>query len=279
MSVNRRDLLVGGAALAASLPFAARAQADRLTLAGSALQGGFMIGRAGAGAQAFVDETPLRLTEGVFCFGFGAFDEKPVAVRVVYADGKAESLSVAPGKRNFPVQGIDGLPDQYVNPDPQELARIARDAKTVTEARATDSGHLWFAEDFDWPADGPITGIYGSHRVLNGEPREAHYGVDIAAPAGTPIRAPIPGIVTLAEYLYLSGNTMILDHGHGVSTSYLHMSRMDAKVGDALERGQPLGLIGQTGRATGPHLCWRMNWFQTRLDVALVAPFRPNDRA
>ncbi|MCH8859000.1 MAG: M23 family metallopeptidase, partial [Proteobacteria bacterium] len=160
-------------------------------------------------------------------------------------------------------------------PDVQE--RIARDGRAVAEARRRDTGRTWFADQFIWPAEGTITSVYGSQRILNGEPRAPHYGVDIAAPTGTPVRAPANAVVSLASDLYLSGNTMILDHGHGVSTTYLHLSRMDYAAGRRVDRGDQIGLIGATGRATGPHLCWRLNWFQTRLDVALVAP--PRDRA
>jgi murein DD-endopeptidase MepM/ murein hydrolase activator NlpD len=156
------------------------------------------------------------------------------------------------------------------------LDRIARDAKAVGEARTSNTDATWFEEKFDWPADGPLSGLYGSQRILNGEPREPHYGIDIAAPAGAPVRAPAEGIVRMAEDLYLSGNTLILDHGHGVSTSYLHMTRFDVKLGDHVKRAAILGRVGATGRATGPHLCWRMNWFQTRLDAALSAVPRPD---
>jgi len=200
-----------------------------------------------------------------------------VTVRVEYRDGTTETKTVSPAQREFPVQRIDGLPEQYVSPPPDVQERIARDARAVAEARRRDTSRTWFADQFIWPAEGTITSVYGSQRILNGEPRAPHYGVDIAAPTGTPVRAPANAVVSLASDLYLSGNTMILDHGHGVSTTYLHLSRMDYAAGRRVDRGDQIGLIGATGRATGPHLCWRLNWFQTRLDVALVAP--PRDRA
>jgi murein DD-endopeptidase MepM/ murein hydrolase activator NlpD len=278
--VTRRDVILGGTAILAlsSVPnfVLAQTRGNRLWMSGPAVQGGLVLARSGPGSRAWIDEAPVRVDNGLFCFGFGAKDEKPKSIRVVYDDGSTETAVVAPEKREYQVQRIDGLPEQYVSPAKELLERIARDAKVVAEARAIDTGETWFAEKFDWPADGPITGVYGSYRVLNGEPREAHYGTDIAAPEGSPIRAPAEGIVRMAEELYLSGNTLILDHGHGVSTSYLHMSRFDVKAGDHVKRGGQLGLIGKTGRATGPHLCWRMNWFQTRLDAALAAPPRSN---
>lgn len=279
MSVwGRREFVLAGAALA-TVPAIARAQSPGVAVAGDAVQGALVIGEVGPGAQVSVDGKPVRVQNGRFCFGFGRDADKPAEVRVVFADGREVTRMVAPQKRNFVIQRIDGLPEQYVSPPPAILERIKRDAYAVGEARARDSDVMWFADKFIWPTDGPISSIYGSQRILNGQPREPHYGVDIAAPEGAPIVAPVSGIVTLAQELYLSGNTMLLDHGHGVSTSYLHMSRMDVTVGDRVDQGQQIGLVGKTGRVTGPHLCWRLNWFQTRLDVALLSPPRKGDRA
>jgi murein DD-endopeptidase MepM/ murein hydrolase activator NlpD len=279
MSVwGRRELVLAGAALAA-VPVIARGQGSGVAVASDAVQGALVIGEVGPDVQVFVDGKAVRVQSGRFCFGFGRDAVKPAEVRVVFADGREITRSVTPQTRNFVIQRIDGLPEQYVSPPPDILERIKRDAYAVGEARARDSDEMWFADKFIWPTDGPISSIYGSQRILNGQPREPHYGVDIAAPEGAPIVAPVGGIVTLAEELYLSGNTMLLDHGHGVSTSYLHMSRMDVKIGDRVAQGQQIGLVGKTGRVTGPHLCWRLNWFQTRLDVALLSPPRKGDRA
>jgi hypothetical protein len=280
MSVwGRREFVLAGAAFAAAAPTIVRAQGPGVSVASDAPQGGLIIGDVGAGAEVSVDGKPVRVQDGRFCFGFGRDAAKPAEVRIRYAGGREITHMVAPQKRNFVIQRIDGLPEQYVSPPPETLERIKRDAYAVGEARAVDTDHMWFADKFIWPADGPISSIYGSQRILNGQPREPHYGVDVAAPEGSPIVAPVGGIVSLAEELYLSGNTMLLDHGHGVSTSYLHMSRMDVKIGDRVDQGQQIGLVGKTGRVTGPHLCWRLNWFQTRLDVALLSPPRKGDRA
>jgi murein DD-endopeptidase MepM/ murein hydrolase activator NlpD len=278
--LRRRDMLLTAvaAAVVPSAAFPLERTAGGLRFMGDAVQGGLVIGRVGPGNEVWVDGKPVRVQDGTFCFGFGRDADKPAVVRVRYPKSYEETREVAPKKRNFRIQKINGLPEKYVSPPKEILERIARDAHAVAEARSSDRGESWFLQKLDWPADGPISSIYGSQRILNGEPREPHYGVDIAAPEGTPIRAPIPGVVTLAEELYLSGNTMIIDHGHGVSTSYLHMSRQDVKAGDRLDKGQQIGLVGKTGRVTGPHLCWRLNWFQTRLDVALLAPPRPGDK-
>lgn len=271
----RRAFLLGGAALAFAASLPARAAAGKsLTFAGSAVQGGLVEGRVTPGSQVFVGTEPVRADSGLFCFGFNYNETDAVAVRAVFPDGTSETREIAPRTREFDVQRIDGLPQQYVSSPPEVAERIARDARVVTEARLHDIDETWFADEFLWPVDGRITGNFGNQRVLNGEPRAPHYGVDIAVPEGTPILAPANGIVRLAEELYLSGNTMVIDHGHGVSTSYLHMSRMDAAVGDRVNKGDAFALAGATGRATGPHVCWRMNWFQKRLDVALKAPAR-----
>jgi murein DD-endopeptidase MepM/ murein hydrolase activator NlpD len=281
---HRRDVLRLGA-LTVLAPLAAKAAPARSTarvrFEGDEVQGGLVRGivESGERAEVWVDGQPVRVSDGNFCFGFSRDAAKPALVRVRYEGRFEETKEVAVKKRSFRIQRINGLPEKYVSPPKDVLDRIGRDAVAVKEARSHDRDAMWFAEKFDWPAEGPITSIYGSQRILNGEPREPHYGVDIAGGAGSPIRAPAPGVVTLAEDLYLSGNTTVIDHGHGVFTTYLHQSRMDVKVGDELERGQQIGLIGQTGRATGPHLCWRLNWFQTRLDAALLAPPRMGDKA
>ena len=280
--LDRREFVLAGMALAA-VPAVARGQAlatGPVAVPGDAVQGALVIGEVGLGAEVSVDGKPVRVQNGRFCFGFGRDAAKPAEIRVHYDGGREVTRTISPQKRNFVIQRIDGLPEQYVSPPPDVLERIKRDAYAVGEARAVDTEEMWFADKFIWPTDGPISSIYGSQRILNGEPREPHYGVDIAAPHGAPIRMPVGGIVTLAQDLFLSGNTMVIDHGHGVSTSYLHMSRIDVKVGDRLNQGDVIGLVGKTGRVTGPHLCWRLNWFQTRLDVALLlSPPRKGDRA
>jgi hypothetical protein len=274
---SRRSFIVGGSALAlatqAILP-ASGAESNAVSFSGFAAQGGLVVGRVSPGSKVWVDGAPVRADGGLFCFGFNYDETAAASVRIVYPDGSAETRMVSPDMREFDVQRIDGLPQQYVSPPPEVQERISRDARAVVEARMHDIDETWFAEEFIWPVDGIITGRFGNRRILNGEPRAPHYGIDLAVPEGTPIKAPVDGIVRLAEDLFLSGNTMVIDHGHGVSTSYLHMSRMDVGVGETVRRGEEIALVGATGRATGPHLCWRMNWFQKRLDVALKAPER-----
>jgi len=252
------------------------AAALELTVDGHATQGGLMIGHTEPGASVRVDDADLRpAADGTFVFGFGR-DHGPTATVTATKGGETAVETIDVAQRAYDIQRIDGLPDKLVTPDAETMTRIQREAALVGSARATDSDLSGFLESFQWPVEGIISGVYGSQRVLNGEPRRPHFGVDIAASEGTPIRAPADGRVTMAEKtLYFTGGTVIIDHGHGISTTYLHMSRLDVKVGDTVTQGEMIGAVGKTGRATGPHLCWRLNWFQERLDAALVVPAMP----
>jgi murein DD-endopeptidase MepM/ murein hydrolase activator NlpD len=153
-----------------------------------------------------------------------------------------------------------------VTPPPEVRERIAREAEAIFLARLSDTPGSDFISGLDWPAPGIESGIFGSQRIDNGVPMSPHYGVDMAAPTGTPIVAPADGVVGISADHYLNGGFTLIDHGQGVSTAYLHQSARLVKAGEAVKRGQRIGLIGATGRATGPHLHWAMNWFQVRLD-------------
>lgn len=251
---------------------AAAAGTPELLLDGRLEQGGLVVGRTVADARVTLDGKPVRTgPDGEFLLGFGR-DAKPTAMLLIeLPDGStaAEPLRIA--RRSYQVQRIDGLPPKMVTPDPDQLARIRADVAAITRARRTDRAEVDFNSGWDWPLQGTITGVYGSQRILNGEPRRPHFGVDIAAPAGTPIHAPADGEVTLAHPdMYFSGKTLVLDHGHGLSTTYLHLQHITVAEGQRVRRGEIIGAVGATGRATGPHLCWRMNLFGTRLDPSSV---------
>jgi len=270
----RRDVLTGGLSLAALAVVGMPTRAADAALRGDFVQGALIRGRTDPAANVTLDGRKLSLTKGGdFVFGVAYDRETPAQLKIALAEGALEEKVIDLVKRTYSVQNINGLPEKFVEPPKSVLARIERDNKLIGAARARDTDEAWFADEFDWPVKGPVTGVYGSQRVLNGVPKRPHFGVDIAAPEGRPIKAPVGAIVAMAEEdLYYTGGTMILDHGHGVSTSYLHMSRLDAKVGDRVAKGDVIGLVGKTGRATGPHLCWRLNWFAERLDAALVVP-------
>jgi murein DD-endopeptidase MepM/ murein hydrolase activator NlpD len=269
--IRRRTFLTAGAALAVlpgRLLAASNAPAKGIGLRGTMEQGSLVVGNAGAGMSVTVDGKALRVSpEGLFAFGFAYDQTKGVDIVVRSASG-LEVVQVAdPIVRKYDVQHVNGLPEKYVSPPKEVLERIARENALVAEARKRDTDSVAFADPFDWPAKGIISGTFGSQRIDNGKAMAPHFGVDIAAPKGSPIHAPADGIVSLAEPdFYLTGGTTLLDHGHGVSTTYIHQDELKVKLGDKVRRGDVIGLVGMKGRATGPHLHWGMNWFQIRLD-------------
>ncbi len=272
--IDRREALTILAGAGALLVFPAAAAAEEARLEGDFEQGGMVVGRTQPGARVSIDGRRVRVgDDGLFVFGFGRDHGPRARLKVVYADGSRHERTLDVKAREYRIQRIDGLPEDKVTPPPGTQERIAADNRKIGAARSFDTAGAWFADGIDWPVTGRITGVYGSQRILNGEPRRPHFGVDVARPAGTPCGAAAAGVVRLAEPdMYFTGNTVIIDHGHGITTSYLHFSRLDVKVGDQVEKGQVIGAIGATGRATGPHLCWRLNWFQERLDPQLAAP-------
>ena len=267
--------------LASFLLLSVPAFADTLELSGNMVQGGLAVGRTVPGAQVSLDGMMLDVdADGVFAIGFDR-DQKPAAtLRVVYPDGGTETRALAIAQREWQIQRVEGVPQKYVSPPPEAMAAIARATKLKDEARKTRAGGSWFAQDFIWPATGPISGVFGSQRYYNGEPRRPHYGVDVAAPTGTPIRAPAGGVVTLADPdMYFEGGLVFLDHGQGVTTLAMHMSRVDVKTGDRVEQGDVIGAVGGTGRATGPHLHWGIYWRGAWLDPQLLVEPMPKETA
>jgi murein DD-endopeptidase MepM/ murein hydrolase activator NlpD len=257
---------------------AVAAPAAALELRGDAVQGGLVYGQAAPGSVVSLDGRPVRLdTQGRFVLGFGREAPAEVVLAVERPDGTQATRTLAVAQRTYDIQRIDGLPQSKVTPPESVWERIKADAAAVAAARAHDSDQPHFLGPFAWPATGTITGVYGSQRILNGTPRQPHYGIDIAAPAGTPVAAPAGGIVRLAAPdLYYTGGTIVLDHGYGVSSTFLHMQRLDVAVGQAVARGETLGTVGSTGRSTGPHLDWRINWFDARIDPQAVAGPMPD---
>jgi murein DD-endopeptidase MepM/ murein hydrolase activator NlpD len=273
--IDRRGVLRGTILLAAqplmgcTVPSASERSpaGHRTTLTGSLEQGSLVIGRTDPKAQVLLGDTNLSISaDGLFAFGIEYDRVNPIALAIRYGDGSSETRTVTPVVRQYEVQAITGLPEEYVSPPLDVAERIKGEHAAVAEARRKESDGTGFAQAFDWPVAGIISGVFGSRRVLNGEPKAPHFGVDIAAPAGSPIHAPADGIVSLSDDFYLEGGFTLLDHGHGVSTCYFHQSKRNVVAGAHVARGDPIGLVGMTGRATGPHLHWGMNWFQVRLD-------------
>ena len=254
------------------VPAAPVPQEDRVVFPASVPQGALVFGKVPPGSQVRYRERLLRATGyGTVAFGVGRDETGPLKVDVTLPSGRVEPVSIAVTPRDWPVEHVNGVPPKTVNPPPEIAARIQREQALVTAARERDDERTDFALPFQWPVQGRISGRFGNARVYNGQPGAGHSGMDIAAPDGTPVRAPAGGVVTFASPdLYLTGGTVLLDHGHGVSSNFLHLSRIDVRVGDRIEPGQVIGAVGATGRATGPHLHWGMNWFDTRIDPLLV---------
>ena len=248
-----------------------------VVLDGSLIQGGLVRGQVEPGQTVTLDGKAVATTEdGRFVVGFGR-EHSPLAVLRISDSSSVFERTLAIEAREYQTQHIKGLPKKMVTPNPEDLARIRRDQAEVRAARSVHSTLRGFLESFRWPVAGIITGVYGSRRVLNGEPRNPHYGVDIAAPTGTPVLAPASGQVTLAHPdMYYTGATLILDHGLGESTTFLHLQDIDVVVGQTVAAGEQIGRVGSSGRSTGPHLDWRMNWLEVRVDPALlVGPMPP----
>lgn len=262
--------------LLALMPVAASA-AERLVLNGPMMQGALLMGRTLPGTELQLSGKAVSVSpDGVFTIGFDRDSPKRWELSAVYPDGMRETRQIDIAPRAYNIQKIDGLPDKMVTPPKNVIDRIKAENAEVATARSNNTPQTWFANGFAWPALGPISGVYGSQRILNGKPRRPHYGVDVAAPEGTLITAPAEGIVTLAHPdMYYTGGTVILDHGHGVSSAFLHMKNLKVKVGDHLKQGDPIAELSSTGRATGPHLDWRINWFNVRIDPVLVAGEMP----
>ena len=230
-----------------------------------------MLGTEAAGNAALAIRQLRVGSEGEFVFGVGRDASGPVRLHLQTPDGFACNFDVKVTVRAWKLERVDGVPESTVDPPPAIAARIEREQAMVARARDRDDNRNDFSNRFDWPLTGRISGVYGSQRIYNGKPKSPHSGLDVAAPKGQPVLAPAGGIITFANPdLYLTGGTVLVDHGHGLSSSFLHLSQLDVKVGQRVEKGQSIGLVGATGRATGPHMHWGMNWFGVRVDPQLL---------
>ena len=243
-------------------------------------QGAVLLGRVPAGTQVEFMDRSVRVTEeGQFVIGLGR-DAKPQAiVATIDTGGKRQEHTFDVAARDYNIQRVTGVPQRTVTPSPEQIERSRREAKMAADARKVDLPLRNFAQEFEWPLVGRITGVYGSQRFYNGEPNSPHYGIDIAAPTGTAVRAPAGGVVTLVHPdMFFSGGTLIVDHGHGLSSTFIHLHKILVEEGDRIEQGQVIAQVGASGRATGPHLDWRMNWFGERVDPSLMVGPMPEQK-
>ncbi len=247
---------------------------ERIKFTGEFVQGGLVIGQTMPGATVHFQGRKLRVSaQGHFLIGFSRNVKSPAKLNIVFPDGKKTSKTLIVKTRTYDVQRIDGLPPKQVSPSIKDRQRIQKEQALINAARRRNDARTDFLQKFMWPVSGRISGVYGSQRILNGKPRQPHAGLDIAAPEGTPVRAPASGVVSLTHAgMYFTGGTIILDHGHGLSTMYIHLKKIHVHDGERVEQGQLIGEVGMTGRATGPHLHWAMNLFNTKLDPELLLP-------
>ena len=246
-------------------------QLNAIEFKGKFLQGHYIIGITDPSAEIIIDKKKIKVSkDGYFVFGIGR-DRKFDLTITQFIDGEKIKIIKKVLKRKYNIQKIDGLEESKVTPPESVYKRIKEENNKIGEARAKNSDLPFFKNQFIMPVKGIISGVYGSQRILNGKPKWPHYGIDIAAKKGTKIQASSSGLVTMAEQdLYYTGGTIIMDHGHGISTIYSHLESINVKVGDEVLQGDIIGTVGSTGRSTGPHLDFRINWFQTRLDPMSV---------
>ena len=246
-------------------------QLNAVEFKGKFLQGHYIVGITDPSAEIIIDKKQIRVTkDGYFVFGIGRDRKFDITITKI-ANGEIKKIVKKVLKRKYNIQRIDGLEESKVTPPESVYKRIKEENNRIGEARAINSELPFFKNQFIMPVKGIISGVYGSQRILNGKPKWPHYGIDIAAKKGTKIRSSATGVVTMAETdLYYTGGTIIMDHGHGISTIYSHLESLKVKVGDEILQGDIIGTVGSTGRSTGPHLDFRVNWFQTRLDPMSV---------
>jgi murein DD-endopeptidase MepM/ murein hydrolase activator NlpD len=246
-------------------------------LTGEAIQGGLIFGKSVPGSTVSLDDTKVEVSaDGHFVIGFGRDESGTRELEVISPEAEPFQKSLSVKARQYAIERVDGLPPSTVTPDPTATARIQEDVRMVATARQRRDKQAYYAEGFMWPAKGRISGVYGSQRVLNGEPRRPHFGLDIAAPEGTDVYAPADGLITMTHPdMYFSGGTIILDHGQGLSSTFLHLSKILVEAGTFVKQGDLIARIGSTGRASGPHLDWRMNWLNKRVNPQPLLPPAP----
>ena len=262
-------ILIGGAV-----------SAHALEINGELTQGGLVTGRVDPGTKVMVGKRQLRVSpEGVFLLGFGRDAPAKISLRILHPSGVQENKPLHIKSRTWKISKVDGLPGRKVTPKPDDLRRIRADGAKIKKVRRLGTEAPHFLSGFQWPVTGRISGVFGSQRILNGQPRRPHVGIDIAAPLGTPVLAIADGVIALVlQDMFFTGKTLMIDHGHGLASVYAHMDKILVKEGATVTKGTVIGLVGKTGRATGPHLHWGISLFATHLDPELVAGEMPKDK-
>ena len=255
-----------------------QAEEQQAGLSGLFVQGGYAEGMTQPGTEVIYDGVRVPVgPNGDFIIGFHRDEAASTPLTIMLPDGSETRTTLEIASRDYAIQRIDGLPPKKVTPPQSVLDRIAADAAQVRAARAQVTMARGFDSGWIWPTTGRITGVFGSQRILNGSPRQPHYGIDIAAPTGTPVLAPADGVVSLvAPDMYYSGGTLMIDHGRGLASTFLHLNSIDVRLGQSIRQGDVIATVGSSGRSTGPHLDWRINWFGKRLDAAMFVGPMPS---
>ncbi|MEE2955842.1 MAG: M23 family metallopeptidase [Pseudomonadota bacterium] len=243
-----------------------------LELIGKATQGGLIQGQLPSGTKLSINDVPLAITSnGIFVFGLNRNSEPKIRIEIRFRDGSIENKVLTITKRKYKIQKIEGLARTKVTPRESDYKRIIAEHKMLQAARSKITLNTGFRRGFTWPVRGKITGVYGSQRILNGKPRAPHYGVDISAPKGSPVAAAADGVVGMTHLgMFFTGKTIHIDHGLGIGTVYAHLDKINVKLGSFVKKGEVIGKVGKTGRATGPHLHWGLSWKDIRLDPTSV---------
>jgi murein DD-endopeptidase MepM/ murein hydrolase activator NlpD len=252
---------------------------NSIVLSGELQQGGLMVGKTSPQSIITLNGKEISVTSnGDYAFGFSRDDINSYELVITSVNGDRVTKTLKPNSREYNIQRIEGIKKSIMQPNPKSVARAKQDSIQVKAARKISSGLDFFAKGFVAPIQGTITGVYGSQRVYNGVPKNPHFGLDYAGKTGDPVKAPASGTVLLwVPDMFYSGGTMIIDHGQGVSSTFLHLSDSYVKQGDLVEQGQVVAAVGKSGRATGPHLDWRINWFNVKIDPALVLKLQPHN--
>ena len=251
--------------------------AASIKISGEIKQGGLIIGKAEATDKVTLNGKPLIVSkQGDYAFGFSRDDKESYQLVVTSVNGDRVEKTLTPAKREYKLQRIEGIKKSIMQPNPEAVKRSQKDSKQVKAARKISSDITSFSGGFIPPIKGIITGVYGSQRIYNGVPKRPHFGLDYAGKVGDPVKAPAAGKVLLwVPDMFYSGGTMIIDHGQGVSSTFLHLSDSYVATGDTVKQGQVVAAVGKSGRATGPHLDWRINWFDVKIDPALALKVKP----
>lgn len=275
LMVKKFSLLFKGSLLTSLLMLQPLAAQEQLTE--QFFQGALIVGKTSPTNKVSLNGKAIKVSStGDYALGFSRDEKNNSELVIISPNGATEKRILKPLKREYNIQKVEGIAKKIMNPNKKANVRAGEDNKKISAARKVDSDLTAFAQGFIAPIEGTITGVYGSQRYYNGVPKRPHYGLDYAGKKGDPVKAPADGTVLMYVHdMFYSGGTMIIDHGHGVSSTFLHLSNSYVKVGDKVTKGQLVAAVGSSGRATGPHLDWRINWFNMRLDPALVLKLKP----